>query len=155
MAKPDQESNDWVWVRAPSEADTAGPHWPSEPESDSLAETERPLKVVFLKPAKYWTDAAPIGNGRLGAMVWGGVTKEKLQLNGMCLRSLSLPPLKITTIFSVSKFHCEGPTIQRGKGNHLVLQSRALSHRHTHARTLSICNAQLYALLSSSFPSLL
>ncbi|XP_078164084.1 1,2-alpha-L-fucosidase isoform X1 [Carex rostrata] len=78
MAKPEQDS-DWVWVRAPSEADTTGPHWPSELESDS--EAERPLKVVFLQPAKYWTDAAPIGNGRLGAMVWGGVTTEKLQLN--------------------------------------------------------------------------
>ncbi|CAN6449728.1 unnamed protein product [Victoria cruziana] len=40
-----------------------------------------PLKVVFLAPAKHWTDALPIGNGRLGAMVWGGIPIEILQLN--------------------------------------------------------------------------
>ncbi|KAL3722309.1 hypothetical protein ACJRO7_034651 [Eucalyptus globulus] len=40
-----------------------------------------PLKVTFSGPAKYFTDAAPIGNGRLGAMVWGGVASELLQLN--------------------------------------------------------------------------
>ncbi|KAK3412316.1 hypothetical protein EUGRSUZ_I01091 [Eucalyptus grandis] len=40
-----------------------------------------PLKVTFSGPAKYFTDAAPIGNGSLGAMVWGGVASELLQLN--------------------------------------------------------------------------
>ncbi|XP_030522767.2 alpha-L-fucosidase 2-like isoform X2 [Rhodamnia argentea] len=40
-----------------------------------------PLKVTFSGPAKHFTDAAPIGNGRLGAMVWGGVASELLQLN--------------------------------------------------------------------------
>ncbi|OMO63313.1 Six-hairpin glycosidase-like protein [Corchorus olitorius] len=43
--------------------------------------SSRPLKVTFNEPAKYWTDALPIGNGRLGAMVWGGVASELLQLN--------------------------------------------------------------------------
>uniref|UniRef100_A0A453SIT9 Glycosyl hydrolase family 95 N-terminal domain-containing protein n=1 Tax=Aegilops tauschii subsp. strangulata TaxID=200361 RepID=A0A453SIT9_AEGTS len=42
---------------------------------------ERPLKVVFASPAEHFTDSAPIGNGSLGAMVWGGVASEKLQLN--------------------------------------------------------------------------
>nr|BAK06893.1 predicted protein [Hordeum vulgare subsp. vulgare] len=45
------------------------------------AEEERPLKVVFASPAEHFTDAAPIGNGSLGAMVWGGVASDKLQLN--------------------------------------------------------------------------
>ncbi|KAL6643279.1 hypothetical protein ACP70R_021460 [Stipagrostis hirtigluma subsp. patula] len=44
-------------------------------------EEDRPLKVVFASPAEHFTDAAPIGNGSLGAMVWGGVASEKLQLN--------------------------------------------------------------------------
>ncbi|KAI6701433.1 hypothetical protein NL676_015757 [Syzygium grande] len=34
------------------------------------ADDSEPLKVTFSGPAKYFTDAAPIGNGRLGAMVW-------------------------------------------------------------------------------------
>lgn len=42
-----------------------------------------PLKLTFNGPAKHWTDAIPIGNGRLGAMVWGGVDTEILQLNGL------------------------------------------------------------------------
>ncbi len=32
-------------------------------------------------PAQEWTDALPLGNGRLGAMVFGGVPRERLQLN--------------------------------------------------------------------------
>ncbi|GEK23593.1 glycoside hydrolase family 95 protein [Cellulomonas xylanilytica] len=32
-------------------------------------------------PADLWTDALPLGNGRLGAMVFGGVGRERLQLN--------------------------------------------------------------------------
>ena len=35
----------------------------------------------FNKPAGTWTEALPIGNGRLGAMVFGGVPDERLQLN--------------------------------------------------------------------------
>jgi len=39
------------------------------------------LKLWYREPARLWTDALPIGNGRLGAMVFGGVPKERLQLN--------------------------------------------------------------------------
>jgi len=35
----------------------------------------------YRQPAALWTDALPIGNGRLGAMVFGGVEEERLQLN--------------------------------------------------------------------------
>ena len=34
------------------------------------------LKLWYKKPAKVWTEALPIGNGRLGAMVYGGVGQE-------------------------------------------------------------------------------
>lgn len=37
--------------------------------------------IWFDKPAQEWSQALPIGNGRLGAMVHGGVCKEELQLN--------------------------------------------------------------------------
>jgi len=37
--------------------------------------------LAFDRPAEHWIDAFPIGNGRLGAMVFGGVTAERLQLN--------------------------------------------------------------------------
>lgn len=39
------------------------------------------FKVSFFEPAEYWVDALPVGNGKLGAMIWGGVPNELLQLN--------------------------------------------------------------------------
>ena len=39
------------------------------------------MKIWFNKPAETWNEALPVGNGRLGAMVFGGVEKERLQLN--------------------------------------------------------------------------
>ena len=39
------------------------------------------LVLWYKKPAEKWTDALPIGNGRLGAMVRGGIQSELLQLN--------------------------------------------------------------------------
>ena len=41
----------------------------------------RQLRLWYHQPAKRWTEALPIGNGRLGAMVFGGVETERLQLN--------------------------------------------------------------------------
>jgi len=35
----------------------------------------------YPSPAGEWTDALPLGNGRLGAMVFGGVTRDEFQLN--------------------------------------------------------------------------
>jgi alpha-L-fucosidase 2 len=35
----------------------------------------------YRQPARNWNEALPLGNGRLGAMVFGGVAKERLQLN--------------------------------------------------------------------------
>jgi alpha-L-fucosidase 2 len=40
-----------------------------------------PLELWYDKPAAKWTDALPVGNGRLGVMVFGGVAEERLQLN--------------------------------------------------------------------------
>ena len=39
------------------------------------------LKLWYSRPAEHWTDALPIGNSRMGAMVFGGVEQETLQLN--------------------------------------------------------------------------
>lgn len=39
------------------------------------------LKLWFQQPASNWNEALPVGNGRLGAMVFGGVQSERLQLN--------------------------------------------------------------------------
>ncbi|WP_161596813.1 glycoside hydrolase family 95 protein [Chitinophaga vietnamensis] len=39
------------------------------------------LKLWYRQPAKQWVEALPLGNGRIGAMVFGGVQEEELQLN--------------------------------------------------------------------------
>jgi alpha-L-fucosidase 2 len=41
----------------------------------------RPLVLWYDQPATQWVEALPIGNGRLGAMIFGRTAKERLQLN--------------------------------------------------------------------------
>ncbi len=41
----------------------------------------RPMMLWYRQPARAWTEALPIGNGRMGAMVYGGIQDERLQLN--------------------------------------------------------------------------
>jgi alpha-L-fucosidase 2 len=45
------------------------------------AQEDRPSKLRYTRPAAKWIEALPIGNGRLGAMVFGGVDRESLQFN--------------------------------------------------------------------------
>jgi alpha-L-fucosidase 2 len=44
-------------------------------------------KLWYKQPAKVWTDALPIGNGRLGGMVFGRIDDELIQLNEATLWS--------------------------------------------------------------------
>ncbi|MDN3548444.1 glycoside hydrolase family 95 protein [Mucilaginibacter aquaedulcis] len=43
------------------------------------------LKLWYKQPAQKWTDALPIGNGRLGAMVFGGVAEDRIQFDEQTL----------------------------------------------------------------------
>lgn len=54
--------------------------------TSSTAATAAPagsnLNVLWYdKPATKWVEALPVGNGRVGAMIFGGVNQERLQLN--------------------------------------------------------------------------
>src|SRR2546421_337914 len=42
---------------------------------------EQELKLWYTKPASHWVEALPIGNGRLGAMIYGGISNEDIQFN--------------------------------------------------------------------------
>jgi alpha-L-fucosidase 2 len=44
-------------------------------------------KLWYKQPAKQWVEALPLGNGRLGAMTFGGAEQELLQLNESTLWS--------------------------------------------------------------------
>jgi alpha-L-fucosidase 2 len=39
------------------------------------------LRLWYNQPAQKWVEALPVGNGRMGAMVFGKVYKERIQLN--------------------------------------------------------------------------
>ncbi len=42
---------------------------------------DKPLKLWYRQPAIVWEEALPVGNGRIGAMVFGDPVHEHLQLN--------------------------------------------------------------------------
>ncbi len=47
----------------------------------SLYSSAENLKLWYKQPAKTWVEALPLGNSRLGVMVYGGTSQEELQLN--------------------------------------------------------------------------
>jgi alpha-L-fucosidase 2 len=47
----------------------------------ALSSGDEPLLLWYDEPAREWTDALPVGNGRLGAMIFGDPVNEQLQLN--------------------------------------------------------------------------
>ena len=49
--------------------------------NDKSAEDWSGLQLWYSRPAQKWTEALPVGNGRLGAMVFGGTEHERLQFN--------------------------------------------------------------------------
>src|SRR5688572_33138290 len=50
------------------------------------------LKLWYNKPATIWEEALPLGNGKTGAMVFGGVGTERWQLNDNTLWSAAPLP---------------------------------------------------------------
>jgi alpha-L-fucosidase 2 len=60
-------------LRSPTSAESAG--------SRLDTPAAKPLRLWYREPALVWVEALPIGNGRIGAMVYGGVSQERLQLN--------------------------------------------------------------------------
>ena len=47
----------------------------------SVPESPNNLKLWYNKPAQKWTEALPIGNGGLGAMIFGGIENDRIQFN--------------------------------------------------------------------------
>jgi alpha-L-fucosidase 2 len=49
--------------------------------AQSALASEPALTLWYTQPAQKWVEALPIGNGRLGGMIFGGITNEHLQFN--------------------------------------------------------------------------
>ncbi|UCG87643.1 MAG: glycoside hydrolase family 95 protein [Gemmatimonadota bacterium] len=49
--------------------------------SAQQAPSRAPLALWYPRPAREWVEALPVGNGRLGAMVFGGTTADRIQFN--------------------------------------------------------------------------
>jgi alpha-L-fucosidase 2 len=49
--------------------------------ASSAATAVHDLTLWYRQPAQKWTEALPVGNGRLGAMVFGGLAEERIQFN--------------------------------------------------------------------------
>ena len=52
----------------------------AKPKAD-VVEPKAEFKLQYTEAAEKWTEALPLGNGSLGAMVYGGVTQEHIQFN--------------------------------------------------------------------------
>jgi alpha-L-fucosidase 2 len=50
-------------------------------DSSTLPTKIEECKLWYQQPANIWDEALPVGNGRLGAMIFGGVYKEQIQFN--------------------------------------------------------------------------
>jgi alpha-L-fucosidase 2 len=59
----------------------ASPSVKSAEPRDSTSSPGSPLVLRYQRPAHVWNEALPIGNGRLGGMIFGGTGIERIQLN--------------------------------------------------------------------------
>ena len=50
-------------------------------QAQTSAPVSAPLLLEYTRAAQKWVEALPVGGGRLGAMVFGGIGTERLQLN--------------------------------------------------------------------------
>ena len=53
--------------------------------AQNSAATDLPLKLWYNRPATYFEEALPIGNGKMGAMIYGGADKNTIFLNDITL----------------------------------------------------------------------
>jgi alpha-L-fucosidase 2 len=76
----------------------------------------------YRQPAEKWTEALPVGSGRLGAMVFGGVETERLQLNE-------------DTLWSGHPKECDNPDAK----NHLAEIRRLVLEEENYLEAEKLC----------------
>ncbi len=88
-------------------------------------------ELWYRSPATEWTQALPLGNGRLGAMVHGGVGREEFQLNESTLWSGG--PYQPTNPEALPNLGAVRDLIFAGR----YAEAQALADRHLMARPLT------------------
>lgn len=82
----------------------------------SLALQAEDLKLWYKQPAQRWVEALPIGNSRMGAMIYGGTQREELQLNDETMWGGSPyrndKPEALTSLSQVRKLIFEGKNME-------------------------------------------
>ncbi|MBR1462128.1 MAG: glycoside hydrolase family 95 protein [Prevotella sp.] len=51
----------------------------------SAAQNQQPMNLWYEKPAQYFEESLPIGNGKMGALIYGGTETDSLYLNDITL----------------------------------------------------------------------
>jgi alpha-L-fucosidase 2 len=73
-------------------------------------------RLWYKKPAADWNEALPIGNGRLAAMVFGGVPAEKIQINEETIwageKRDRINPLAGENLYKVQRLLFEGKPVE-------------------------------------------
>ena len=104
------------------------------------------LQLWYPQPAGLWVEALPLGNGRLGAMVFGGTSRERLALNEDTIWAGG--PYRNDN--PRTKEHLEGIRRRIFAGDYL--QAQALGEQHICADTQNGMPYQLLGDLWLDFP---
>ena len=94
------------------------------------------VSVVFKKPAKHFTESLPIGNGRLGAMLFGKTDTDRIVLNEISLWSGGYQEA------DDSEAHTYLKEIQQLLLEGKNLEAQALLQKHFIARGKGSCHGQ-------------
>ena len=98
--------------------------------TNDVKSEENWLKIWMSSPAEKWENALPVGNGRLGAMIFGGIEKERLQLNEESVwagRQLDFHnPQSLEGLKEVRKLLFEGKYVEAEK----IAQEKIMGHKN-------------------------
>ncbi|WP_347304569.1 glycoside hydrolase family 95 protein (plasmid) [Croceibacterium sp. TMG7-5b_MA50] len=102
------------------------------------AEPAEQSTMWYAEPARVWEEALAIGNGRLGAMVFGGVKRERLQLNE-------------DTLWSGGPYNALNP---RARGSLEEVRALIFAGRYEEAEALAARDLQSEPMRQMSYQSL-
>jgi alpha-L-fucosidase 2 len=78
---PDYRQRIFDWLKLTLASGARPPPVPKEDRQAKADDLSPSTTLWYTRPATSWPEALPLGNGRLGAMVFGGLAEERLQVN--------------------------------------------------------------------------